>query len=330
MSAEDRFKQSVILTLAKRAGNRCANPECGALTSGPAMDPASAVNVGQAAHIYGANPGSARYDVKMASADRGAITNAIWLCGNCHKRVDDDPGRYPPGLLFEWQREHEKNTSEQVGKASAEVRHRYEKRHLEEFGRLSYLAERIIIEKDIYWEYLLTAEVLRFEVAPATKRWEALKRGLYTKPVRRIDKEESFLWLNDRSLEIELIAQAFSNLTNFELVQTWGEPGMPGSDIDIVNVCRLYGEACTNALQWEESVRFTSVDEEFLEVRDLYVGVAGGIIEQTARIPEFLTKMIDPKPTSGTYQLVLTIELPAGWTEQVTAAMNKARRSFFR
>ena len=159
MANEDRFKQAVIVTLAKRAANRCSNPDCGAITSGPTDEPDGAVNVGEAAHIYGANPGSARYDSDMGSADRSAITNAVWLCGNCHKLVDDDPGKYPAGLLFEWQREHERRISEQVGKASAEIRQRYEKRHLEEFGRLSYLAERLILEKDAYWEYLLTAEV---------------------------------------------------------------------------------------------------------------------------------------------------------------------------
>lgn len=329
MSTQDRFKKSVIAILAKRAANRCANPDCGALTSGPATEPAGSINVGEAAHIYGAHPGSARYDKKMVSSDRSAITNAIWLCGNCHKQIDDDPSRYPPGLLFEWQREHEKYISNQVGKTAADIRRRYEKRHLEEFGRLSYLAERLILEKNAYWEYLLTAEVLRFEMASTIQRWEALKRRLYTKPVVRIDKEESFSWLSDKSQEIELIVAAFSNLTNFELTQTWGEPGVAGSDVDIVRVCRLYGEVCFNTLLWEESIRFTRVDEGFSEVRDLFVGVAGEIIEQTAKIPKFLTEMIAPQPTSGTYRLVLTIALPDGWAERVSAAMNRAERSFF-
>lgn len=147
MASEDRFKQPVVAILARRSANRCANPDCGAVTSGPTDDPNSAINVGEAAHIYGANPGSARYDPEMTSAERSAITNAIWLCSNCHKLVDDDPLRYPAGLMFEWQRAHESRIAEQVGKAAAEIRHRYERRHLEEFGRLSYLAERIILEK---------------------------------------------------------------------------------------------------------------------------------------------------------------------------------------
>lgn len=114
MASDDRFKQSIINTLAKRAANQCSNPDCEAITSGPSAIALESVNVGEAAHIYGANPGSARYDPDMASADRSWISNAIWLCGNCHKLIDDDPTRYPAGLLFEWQSDHELRIAEQV------------------------------------------------------------------------------------------------------------------------------------------------------------------------------------------------------------------------
>jgi hypothetical protein len=119
---DDRFKQSVVATLAKRAANQCSNPDCGAVTSGPTVDPVGSMNIGEAAHIYGANPTSARYQEDMNSVDRSAITNAIWLCSICHKRIDDDPDRYPAGLLFEWQRSHGQRIAELLGKPSAIIR----------------------------------------------------------------------------------------------------------------------------------------------------------------------------------------------------------------
>ncbi|WP_434772574.1 hypothetical protein [Pseudomonas entomophila] len=323
----DRFKQPVIATLAKRAANQCSNPECGAVTSGPAEEPTRSVNVGEAAHIYGAHPGSARYDAKMASSERSAITNAIWLCGNCHKRIDDDPDKYPSGLLFEWQRNHERHFSARVGKTAAEVRYRYEKRHIEEFGKLSYLAERLILEKDYCWEYLLTAEVLRFELSPTLRRWDALKRGLYAKPIARVSRDYSFDWFSDKLQEILLIVEDFSSLVNHELAKTWGEPGVAGSDVDIVSVCRLFAETCSNALQWEESVRFSRVDEEFSEMREVLVGVAGDLIEQTAKIPNFLTESLASRPTSGTYNMSLTIALPDGWENKAAVVIERAKKA---
>lgn len=329
MAVEDRFKQSVIVTLAKRAANRCSNPNCGAITSGPTEKPNGSVNVGEAAHIYGANPGSARYDPDMTSADRSAITNAIWLCSNCHKLVDDDPIKYPVGLLFEWQKEHERRTAKEVGKVAAEVRQRYEKRYLEELGRLSYLSERLITEKGDYWEPLLTAEVLRYETAPIIQRWNALQRGLYVKPFVRVKKEDSFEWVSDKLEEVSKISQAFEKLLNKEFSRAWGPPGTAGSAMDIVTTCRLFSEVCASALAWEESVRFARVDECFKEVCDLLAGITATLLDQVEKMPKFLVDTISSKPTSGIYELIIKLTPPDDeWSDKFYQALKQAKEKF--
>lgn len=327
MYSPDRFKQSVIVTLARRAANRCSNPACYAVTSGPSEVPDESVNVGKAAHIFGAHPGSARYDPSMVSADRSSITNAIWLCGNCHKLIDDDPIRYPAGLLFEWLHAHERKIAAEVGKAAAETRDRYERRHLEEFGRLSYLAERLILEKGDYWEYLLTAEVIRFEIAPIVKRYNALKRGLYLKPMTRIDRESTPNWFSDKLEEMSRISEAFTELINNEIKRSWGAPGVAGDDLDIVTTSRLLGEACMATLSWEESVRFTQVGDIFKDIHHLYQGIAGTFLDQAEKIPKFLSDTIEQKPAAGTYELNLKFELPEDWAESIAAAVARAKEA---
>ncbi|WP_074268433.1 HNH endonuclease [Paraburkholderia phenazinium] len=324
MAIEDRFKQSVIATLAKRAANRCSNPACGAITSGPTDDPNDAVNVGEAAHIYGANLGSARYVADMTSAERSAITNAIWLCGNCHKLVDDDPNRHPAGLLFEWQRAHERWTAEQLGKTAADIRQRYEKRHLEEFGRLSYLAERIILEKGKHWEFRLTIEMLRYEMEPILKRWSALQRGLYIKPTVRIEDSEFTSWLLGLMHECLQITAAFTALINSEFHFAWGEVGVAGSDTEIVTICRLFAELCASTLALEERVRFSRVNEAFSEIHGLMRGVGSGIFDQARKLPEFLTNVLEQDPKGGTYELNLVLTLPDHFEENIQAALERA------
>lgn len=321
MASEDRFKKSVVTTLAKRAANRCSSPECGAITSGPTDNPDGSVNVGEAAHIYGAHPGSARYEPSMSSTDRSSISNAIWLCSNCHKLIDDDPNKYPAGLLFEWQREHENKIAAQIGRVATEIRQRYEKRHLEEFGKLSYLAERIILEKGDYWEFLLTAEIFRFEITPIAQRWEALKKGLYVKPTNRINDKDFINWIDDRIFEIKQILHAFEQLTNCELSRAWGEPGTAGSDTGIVATCRLYTEICNSVISWEENVRFTRASDVFSEAHSLFIGIAGIIIEKCTEIPKFISDTISQKPTSGSFHHTLAIDLPDDWFKKVDIAM---------
>jgi hypothetical protein len=324
LSSPDRFKQSVTVTIAKRAAYRCSNPDCGAVTSGPAEDSTKAVNVGEAAHIFGANPGSARYDASMQSIDRADISNAIWLCGNCHKLIDDDPLKYPPGLLFEWQREHERDVARQVGKAGAILRQKYEKRHLEEFGRLSYLAERIILEKGDYWEYRLTAEVLRFETAPVLRRWRALERSTYSKANYGVSKVEFTDWFQVRVQEITQISAAFAELTNGEFQRAWGDPGVPGNEMAIVETCRYFAAMSTRAVEWEEAVRFVYVPDVFEETSRHFVGVAGRMIDEAAKVPEYLQTVFGGAIEPGSYQLSMTLTLPDGWNAAIEASLKRA------
>lgn len=328
MASEDRFKQAVVTTLAKRAANICSNPDCRTVTSGPTDAPMGSINIGEAAHIYGANPGSKRYDESMTSAARSAISNAIWLCSNCHTTIDGDELRYPAGLLFEWQRAHEQWVAEQVGKAGAELRRRYEDRHLEEFGKLSYLAERLILEKGDLWEYRLTSEALRFEMAPILRRWDALRRGLYIRPHTRISREECVSFIQTKFPEILAISGALSDLINVEFARSWGEPGVAGDERAIVDTCRLFAEMCQSALTWEESVRFVSVPEYFEEVFDILRGSAGLMIEKAAEVPAFFASTFDQEVVQGKYVLDIELALPEGWSEKFSDALSRATDAY--
>ena len=113
-SQRDDFLRPARETLAKRAGQRCSNPDCGAVTSGPHKEPQKAINLGVAAHITAAAPSGPRYNPNMSSEDRTAITNGIWLCQYCAKLVDSDIARFPVELLIIWKRRHEESVKRQT------------------------------------------------------------------------------------------------------------------------------------------------------------------------------------------------------------------------
>jgi len=112
----DDFPDKTKDTLAKRVGMHCSNPSCRKPTSGPREDPAKAVNIGVAAHITAAAIGGPRYDSSLNASQRSAITNAIWLCQNCAKLIDNDAARYTVDLLRQWKALSEENA--QIGVAS--------------------------------------------------------------------------------------------------------------------------------------------------------------------------------------------------------------------
>ncbi|MBZ2171555.1 HNH endonuclease [Nitratidesulfovibrio sp. SRB-5] len=324
MATESRFKPAVIAALAKRAASRCSNPECNALTSGPSSNPTQSINVGEAAHISGANPGSARYDPSMTEAERSHISNAIWLCSNCHKIIDDDPLKYPSDILYAWIRDHEEKIAKLVGKNAAAIRHQYELRHLEELGRMSYRAERLIVNKDDLWEYLLMAEALRYEAAPILRRWNALNQRLYTKKIKKVSTKHFFTWFQYKLDEILNIIESIGAITNFELNRACGAPGTPGNEADILYACRLCAEACQRLLEWEESVHFTLVDDPFKDVHRHLQGIAGSTITKISELPKAINEIISNASTPGEHILTLTVDLPTGWQESVLESMKLA------
>src|SRR3712207_2023279 len=98
----DDFSEDVKRAIAARVGNRCSNPECDKQTSGPQIDPTKALNIGVAAHITAASPGGPRYDSRLIPEERRHATNAIWLCQNCAKLIDNEPKRFSVEELRQW------------------------------------------------------------------------------------------------------------------------------------------------------------------------------------------------------------------------------------
>lgn len=107
MSVSPDFPENTKQTLAKRAGQVCSNPDCRKPTSGPHSEADKSVNLGEAAHIRAARQNQARYDPNMTDKQRSDISNGIWLCRECARKIDLDEAKYPVQILKEWKRTHE-------------------------------------------------------------------------------------------------------------------------------------------------------------------------------------------------------------------------------
>jgi len=73
-------------------------------------------------------------------------------------------------------------------------------------------------------------------------------------------------------------------------MKAWGEPGVPGNDLEILRISRLLVSAASNLLEWEEDVRFTIIPEEFNEAQSAIRGVAGLQLDAIMQIPSVLSK----------------------------------------
>jgi hypothetical protein len=109
------FPEQEKRMLADFAGSRCSNPACRAETKAKCADADKVLNLGIAAHIYGAEPGGARYNEHQSPEERrSAIRNGIWLCEPCATIIDIERTAHPAQLLFQWRQDNERERREFV------------------------------------------------------------------------------------------------------------------------------------------------------------------------------------------------------------------------
>src|SRR5947199_356670 len=96
----DAFVEAVTCATAARVADRCSNPNCRALTSGPHNDRRRSLTLGLAVHIAAASPSGRRYDPLLPDHEHGAYGNAIWLCRNCANLIVHDAWSSRPSLAW--------------------------------------------------------------------------------------------------------------------------------------------------------------------------------------------------------------------------------------
>ena len=110
----DEFEQRTKDILSRRVGNKCSNPSCRRLTSGPHTESDKALNIGVAAHISAAAPGGARYNSTLTPEHRKSPSNGIWLCQNCAKLIDNDEEKFTVDVLLYWKEQSEEVARQEI------------------------------------------------------------------------------------------------------------------------------------------------------------------------------------------------------------------------
>ena len=327
------FNQKTVDTLAKRAAFLCSNPECRVATVGPNSDKTKATTIGEAAHIFGARPNSARFDSSMTDTARAEITNGIWLCRNCHKIIDRDSKNYSADILFFWREQHEEYVASELGTSTQKKRFEEDSKELIPFAGYPAIIKRIVTDKPRGWEWRLTAEIMRYLNGPVLRQLQDLRDNLYTKDFQRLYDDEVLEWADDRLHEALAISQPFVQLFA-RLSNSWGDPGVSGNVNEIHHNCRLLHENLLEIVRYEESVRFIRVSHEFEKLVYLLRGKFTGFLDQIADLPDSLDKMVElakqeEASNEGREKVItktITLSPPEGWEKEWSRELKNVTR----
>lgn len=326
-----RFSKTTIDTLAQRARYLCSNPDCRVPTAGASSDATKATIIGEAAHIYGAKPGSARYRENMSDAARGQITNGIWLCRNCHKKIDTD--NVSADNLFRWRSVHDHYTHNSIGSNVEQLLQAETDTRIKPFLEYSLLVQRIVADQPPGWEWQLTAELMREINSPIFQRLDDLQEGLYSKPVIRIEDDELLSWLGQRLQEIENVTSPIKKLME-RLTSSWGPAGEAGDLDQILHIVLLIGEYLEEIVRIEESVRFVNATENGEELISLLQNLAGGQARKLNAIPGILDDVLShaielehmPDAEPQVVKHTITYDVPKDFNKKYSKALKRFDR----
>jgi hypothetical protein len=328
------FSKPTIDTLAKRARFQCSNPDCGVHTIGPNTDPQKATTIGEAAHILGARPNAKRYDPQMSDTTRAAITNGLWLCRNCHGKIDKDETKYSAPLLFAWRSEHEAHVAKELGTRGERLRHETKMGQLSFLSDYSPIVQRIAIDQPEAWEWRLTAELMREINKPHLKRLKNLQAGHYYKPSPRIDDDDVINWMQERTHIMSRLVEPLTGLMD-RMTASWGAQGEPGDIEEIHDVCLLVRDALKTMVDFEETVHFANVPEEADNIRLAIMNAVGNNAEKLSEIPGKLDEAISmigadhggTKEEPHVLSFTLIFDLPDDFADQFNVALRRYERS---
>jgi len=326
------FNQKTIDTLAKRAGFLCSNPDCRTLTAGPNSDVTKSTLIGEAAHVYGARPKSARFKGEMTDAARAEITNAIWLCRNCHKLVDRDSFSYSAELLYSWREIHDEFILNERGSQNDKARFRIQHEAVEQFKDYSAIIRRIILDKSPAWEWRLTGELARHLNGPLFRKLNDLQNDLYSREREIVSDSDAFDWVNERFHEISNLQKPFEGLMK-QLNDSWGESGEPGNADNIHHVCKLMRDNLETIVRHEERLKFSKLPEKYEPLVKKLRGTMAFAIKEIELIPSHMDDMlslvenIDEEKGDNPINVTktITLNLPPNWNKDIDTEIAKLK-----
>ncbi len=177
-----------------------------------------------------------------------------------------------------------------------------------EFENETEEAKRIAFMHPPFWEYLLTAELLKTRMDVIKREFYELDRGVIFRRSKRLGGMEFAKWVRSSVKDIFSLTKALSNVirNDFQLA-AWGKLSESGDATMIKQASDRIYSLCHELLEWEIENRSIIPPEAFAPVKKMTESWAKEIILSVDRISFEHTKVLEQSNLSGKH--VIQIEV---------------------
>jgi len=198
---------------------------------------------------------------------------------------------------------------------------------LKEFMHESEEAKLIALEKPRFWEYTLTAELLKTKFKNLDKKFRELESGLCFAKSDRLDPLSYFQMIRPKISDLSKIVHIMAKIINEEIPNSWGLPGVAGNPYEIKEAVDKLYNACLTAFDWEVEMSSLEPPDGFKYLSSLMKGCGKTMYESVREIPIKLEKpFLNENPEPGTYVIDIEFKSPPN-LEEIGQEMNRLSRN---
>lgn len=186
-------------------------------------------------------------------------------------------------------------------------------------------AQRLAREKPRFWEFFLTAEMLKNKLIEVRRQYERLKTGAAFVSTRHIEVREFLDWIQVKCQDLGALAEALTKQLPI-IQESWGPVGMPGDAQKLKQSVDDFIQLCFQLYEWERDLRSVAPPVELRGLRDTMRGWTETILEEIERLPdELLRPFKDSANPTGEFLINLTIKPPSmdGFYRELRIVVNR-------
>lgn len=171
--------------------------------------------------------------------------------------------------------------------------------------------KNIAIEKASYWEYILSAKLLKSRLTEINRSYLELEKGLVFHKSKSFEISEFCDWVSNSSTDLIKLLSIFGNVFEVELIKSYGEPGVAGNVYEIKNVVDKITSLCKELLAWEYELQGIIPPVELSEVVELMKGWTKVIIDEFNRFPLMVEESFSPENLEKEGNISINLTIPS-------------------
>ncbi len=235
----------------------------------------------------------------------------IIACDLIHNRQDRKQARVHKGTVYV------RHGDRVVGISRFELEKLLRSELRKEFECETEQALQLALNQPYYWEYLLTAELLKTKIADIRYKLIDLEKGLIYKQSKHMDKADFIKFIASKCTDLSSLIGLLKTAVTEEIPKSWGEPRNPGNPIVIKRTVDKVVSGCNELFEWESDLHFVIPPNSFTILKQKMAGWTMQIFKQIEGIYEKLLKPFEQSDPKGQYNIDIIFEQPSNINEVI-------------